>query len=724
MRKAKSKAVSSAAPRARYLNRELSWLEFNQRVLDEALDATNPLLERLKFFCIVNSNLDEFFEVRVAGLKQAAEEGATERSPDGLNVHQTLRAIRQRTKRLVEDAYRCWRQELVPGLARNGIRFHQPEDLDESDLRWLDAYYREQVHPVLTPLAIDPSHPFPELLNKTLNLIIQLHGTFRGELRHWLAVVQVPRPLPRLVRLPRTDSGLQEFVFLGDLIGHYLAELFPGMQIKGSWSFRVTRNSELYIDENEVPNLLRAVEHELDKRRKGAAVRLEIAADCPVSVRTELLTNVGLAEEDLYLIDGPANPTRLMTILEGEYPAELRDRRFTGVVSPALRARSGTEIFLAIRERDILLHHPYESFSGVVEFLESAAADPKVLAIKQTLYRTGGDQRIIGALMNAVKNGKQVTAVVELKARFDEANNIRWSRALEEAGVHVVYGIVGFKIHCKMALVVRADDDGIRRYVHLGTGNYNPGTAKLYTDVSLLTCRPEFGEDATNLFNLLTGICQFQGTKRLLVAPFQMHAEILRLIRRETEHARAGLPGRIVAKMNALVETQVIDALYEASQAGVEVDLIIRGICCLRPGVPGLSESIRVRSIVDRFLEHSRVWHFGNARQPEVYVGSADWMPRNLFRRIEVVFPVLDGRLRDRIISELLELQLADNAKARELLSTGCYVTPSRPRGRASLRSQQRFMELAEKSAGASARAGVGAGFRNLQVRRSGGFKG
>jgi polyphosphate kinase len=581
----------------------------------------------------------------------------------------------------------------------------------------MDAYYREKVHPVLTPLAVDPSHPFPELLNKSLNLIIQLHGTFRGERRRWLAVVQVPRALPRLVELPRAETGGRDYVFMGDLISHHLAELFPGMRIEGAWPFRVTRNSELYIDENEVPNLLRAVEHELDKRRKGAAVRLEVAADCPPSVCGELLSNVGLTVDDLYSVDGPVNPTRLMMVLDGDHPPELKDRRFIGPVLPALRENDAAAIFDAIRERDLLLHHPYDSFSSVVEFLEQAAADPKVLAIKQTLYRTGGDQRVIGALMNAVKNGKQVTAVVELKARFDEANNIRWARALEEAGVHVVYGIVGFKIHCKMALVVRADDDGIRRYMHLGTGNYNPGTAKLYTDLSLLTCRPEFGEDATNLFNLLTGICQFQGTRRLLVAPFQMHAEILRLIRREAEHARAGLPGRVVAKMNALVETRLIDALYEASQSGVEIDLIVRGICCLRPGVRGLSDNIRVRSIVDRFLEHSRIWHFGNAGQPEVYVGSADWMPRNLFRRIEVVFPILDGRLRERIIAEILADQLSDNVKARSLLATGEYVIAAHPPGGEAVRSQGRFMELAENGVATADRSSEGKGPR-MRVRR------
>jgi polyphosphate kinase len=702
-------------PQARYFNRELSWLEFNQRVLDEALDARNPLLERVKFFCIVNSNLDEFFEVRVAGLKQAAEDGVTERTPDGMDVTQTLRAIRRRTLQLVDDAYRCWREELVPSLSHNGIRFHKVERLEPADRQWSEAYYRDQVHPVLTPLAIDPSHPFPQLLNKTLNLIIQLHGHFRGELRRWLAVVQVPRTLPRLVRLPRADSREHDYVFLGDLIGHHLAELFPGMLIEGWWSFRVTRNSELYIDENEVPNLLRAVEHELDKRRKGAAVRLEVSADCPEGVRAELLTNIGLTEDDLYVVDGPVNPTRLMAVLEGDHAPELRDRRFVGPIAPALR--DADDLFSVIRERDILLHHPYDSFTSVVQFLEQAAADPKVLAIKQTLYRTGGDQRIIGALMNAVKNGKQVTAVVELKARFDEANNIRWSRALEEAGVHVVYGIVGFKIHCKAALVVRAEEEGIRRYVHLGTGNYNPSTAKLYTDLSLLTCRPEFGEDVTNLFNLLTGICQFQGTRKLVVAPFEMHARVLELIQREAGHARAGLPARIIVKMNALVETRLIDALYEASQAGVEVDLIIRGICCLRPGVAGLSEKIRVRSIVDRFLEHSRVWYFENARQPEVFVGSADWMPRNLFRRIEVVFPVNDGRLRDRIIEEVLGIQLADNVKARELQPDGSYLIPPLRRASRLLRSQDRFIELATEHAHDRSATGA-ARTRKMKVRR------
>ncbi len=688
------KSQPSVAPApVRYLNRELSWLEFNQRVLDEALNPATPLLERMKFFCITASNLDEFFEVRVASLKQEIEDNVNLRTPDGRTPAETLREVTIRVRRLVDDAYRCWREELKPALAKNGIGFLPTATLDSEDRKWVDAYYRTKVHPVLTPLAIDPSHPFPQLLNKSLNLIVRLTATHTGEVRRRLAVVQVPRVLPRLVRLPRAEARAHDYVFLADLIGAHLADLFPGTQIEGWWTFRVTRNSELYIDEEEVPNLLKAVENELHNRRKGDAVRLEIAADCPADIRAELLDTFSLAEHDLYVIDGPLNPTRLMAVLDGDHAPELHDPRFVAPVAASLRDRE--DLFAAIRERDHLLHHPYESFNSVVEFLEQAAADPKVLAIKQTLYRTGGDQRIIGALMSAVTNGKQVTAVVELKARFDEANNIRWARALEEAGVHVVYGLVGYKIHCKVALVVRADDDGIRRYVHLGTGNYNPSTAKLYTDLSLLTCRPDFGEDATNLFNLLTGICQFQGTRKFVVAHFQMHDRVLELIAREISHAQEGLPARIVVKMNALVEEQIIDALYRASQAGVKIDLIIRGICCLRPGVPGLSENITVRSIVDRFLEHARVWWFENARQPEVFVGSADWMPRNLFRRIEVVFPVEDGNLRDRITGEILERQLSDNVKARHLQPDGTYVTPPLPKGTKARRSQSEFMEMA-----------------------------
>ncbi len=599
-----------------FINRELSWLEFNQRVLDEALNPKTPLLERVKFFCITSSNLDEFFEVRVAGLKQQVESEVVERSLDGLTATETLRAITKRVRHMVEQQYACWREDLRPALAENGIRFLSFDGLKPADFDWIENYYRTQVRPVLTPLAIDPAHPFPQLLNKSLNMMVQLEMPQGGQALRHLAVVQVPRILPRLVRLPREDSS-RDYVFLGHLIGHYLADLFPGTRILGYWRFRVTRNSELYIDEEEVANLLKAVENELHNRRKGDAVRLEVAQDCPPEIRQALLGTLRLEEDDLYLIDGPLNPTRLIAIYEGDHSPELRDPPFVAPVAAAVQGQRG--IFAAIRERDVLLHHPYENFSTVVDFLEQAAVDPDVLAIKQTLYRTGGDTRIVGALMNAVRNGKQVTAVVELRARFDEANNIEWARKLEEAGVHVVYGLVGYKIHGKMCLVVRRDHDGIRRYVHLGTGNYNPTTARTYTDISLLSCRTDLGEDITNLFNLLTGICQ-----------------------------------------------------------------------C----IPGVSENISVRSVVDRFLEHSRIYYFENALQPEIFIGSADWMPRNFVRRIEVLFPIEDGNLRERVMSELLAITLADNVKARQLQPDGSYVLPGPKLGAVERRSQVEFMSL------------------------------
>ncbi len=678
---------------AHFLNRELSWLEFNQRVLDEALDAKNPLLERVKFLCIASSNLDEFFEVRVAGIKQQIESGSVDCSADGLTPSQTLSAVTRRVRRMVEELYRCWRAVLRPALARQGIRFLAISDLTQADLAWLENFYRSEVRPVLTPLAIDPAHPFPLLLNKSLNMIVRLEMQGAGQPIRHLAVVQVPRVLPRLVKLPRED-GRQDYVFLAHLIGHFLGDLFPGTTLLGYWQFRVTRNSELYIDEEEMSNLLKAVEIELHNRRKGDAVRLEIEHDCPPNVRKALLGTFHLGEDDLYIIDGPLNPTRLMAICEGDHSPELRDRPF--LAPRAARLRDHPDLFAAIRQRDILLHHPYESFESVVEFVEKSADDPRVLAIKQTLYRTGGDRRIVGALMNAARNGKQVTAVVELRARFDEANNIQWARQLEEAGVNVVYGLVGYKIHAKLCLIVRREQPAIRRYLHLSTGNYNPSTARFYTDLGLLTCRPDFCEDATKLFNLLTGICQFQPMRKLIVAPFELHARLIALIDGEAEHARQRLPARIVARMNSLVDEQVIQALYRASQAGVKIDLIVRGICCLRPGLAGLSANITVRSIVDRFLEHSRVWYFANACQPRVFISTADWMPRNFFRRIEVAFPIEDGVLADRIVAQVLATSLADNVKARLLQSDGTYRRARPARGETPHRSQFEFISLAE----------------------------
>jgi polyphosphate kinase len=544
----------------------------------------------------------------------------------------------------------------------------------------------------LTPLAIDPAHPFPQLLNKSLNLIVRLEMPRGPEMLKHLAVVQIPRILPRMIPLPRTD-GQMDYVYLGRLIGHHLADLFPGTKIIGYWAFRVTRNSELYIDEEEIANLLKAVENELHNRRKGDAVRLEIDFDCPAQIRDALLKTLRLAEDDQYLIDGPLNPTRLMALYQGDHSPELRDPPFVAPIAVPLRNKG--DLFAAIRERDILLHHPYENFLSVIELLEQAASDPDVLAIKQTLYRTGGDSRIIGALENAVNTGKQVTAVVELRARFDEANNIQWARRLEENGVHVVYGLVGYKIHAKSCLIVRREGLDIRRYAHLATGNYNPATARLYTDLGLLTCRPEIGEDITNFFNLLTGICQFQGMQKLVVAPFELHDRMLQLIEQEAENAAHGLPARIIAKINSLSDEKTIAALYRASQAGVKIDLIVRGLCCLRPGVKGLSENITVRSIVDRFLEHSRIFYFENACQPKVFLASADWLPRNFFRRIELAFPIEDGVLRERIINEILAVSLADNTKARFLASDGSYHRAKPLNGDKPRRSQIEFVELA-----------------------------
>jgi polyphosphate kinase len=703
-------------PPEHFLNRELSWLEFNQRVLDEARDGSNPLLERLKFFTIVSSNLDEFFEVRVARLKQEVEAGQGERRLDGRTASETLSAVIKRVRRMVADQYACWREELQPALAQHQISILPVAALGKADRAWLEVFYWQQVHPVLTPLAIDPAHPFPQLLNKSLNLIVRLEMRKNHETHKHMAVVQLPAILPRLVQLPRRD-GRREYVYLGDLIGCYLADIFPGTTILGWWPFRVTRNSELYIDEEEENNLLQAVEMELHNRRRGDAVRLEIDHRCPPTIRDALLKTLRLTDEDLHLIDGPLNPTRLMALYQGDHSPELRDPPFVG--QPARDLRGVEDIFAAIRQRDVLLHHPYEHFDSVVHFLESAAQDKDVLAIKMTLYRTGGDERIVGALMNAVNNGKQVTAVVELRARFDEANNIQWARRLEENGVHVVYGLVGFKIHAKATLVVRREKQEIRRYVHLATGNYNPTTARLYTDLGLLTCRPDFGEDATNLFNLLTGICQFQGMRRLIVAPFDLHRRLLELIQRETDHARRSLPARIIVKVNSLAEPELINALYQASQAGVQIDLIIRGICCLRPGVPGLSENIRVRSIVGRFLEHPRIYYFENACDPDVFIGSADWLPRNLFRRIETVVPIVDGILRERLIHEILGPALADNTKARELMPDGRY-RPVQREAKAKVRhSQAEFIQHAMSEAAPRQAAGKAAKYPRLKLAPS-----
>jgi polyphosphate kinase len=675
------------------INRDLSWLAYNERVLEESLDASTPLLERVKFFCMFSANLDEFFETRVAALKQQIESAAAHRSPDGLTPTEIFHAIIRRARELVARQYACWRNDIRVALAENGIRFQNFDELSKSDRSWVDHYYQAQVRPVLTPLGLDPAHPFPKLLNKSLNSIVQMDLTENGERRRRLAVVQVPRILPRLVKLPRRKSHEQHYVFQGELISHYLANLFPGADILGCWHFRVTRNTELYNDEEEAAALLAPVEADLRKRRRGDAVRLEVQQGCPLEIREMLLENLRLEEDDLFIIDGPLNPIRLMAVAEGDHSPELRDPPFVALAAAELREE--TDLFAAIRRGDILLHHPYENFSSVTDFLRQAAADPKVLAIKQTLYRTGGDLPIYGALMDAARNGKQVTAVVELKGRSDQSGDTLWARRLEEEGIQVVYGLVGCKVHAKMCLAVRKDDDAIRRYLHLSTGNYNPTTARSYTDLGLLTCRPEFGEDATNLFNLLTGICQFPGTKKLVVAPFELQGRIIGLIDRETANAQGGLPARIIAKMNALEDPLTIAAICRASQAGVKIDLIVRRVCCLRPQIPGVSENVTVRRIVDRFVEHSRIFYFENACQPEVWLASADWTPTHFFRRIEVAFPIDDGNLRERLRGQVLETLLADNVKVRFLQANGAWRRPRQRRNAPSHRSQAELLEAA-----------------------------
>ena len=718
-----------------FVNRELSWLNFNQRVLEEALDAANPLLERLKFLAIATSNLDEFFEIRVAGLQRQSENGSQKTEADGMRPAQILDEIQQRVTRMVQEQYRCYNREIVPGLAAHGVDLLTVEDLDEQGKAWCAQYFQEQVFPVLTPLAIDPSHPFPQLLNKSLNLAVLLDaprsGPAQGALfENWnpsqagrLGVVQVPRVLPRLVELPTEISGPgpTDYVFLSSLIGSHIAQLFPGLRVLGCYAFRVTRNSELYIDEDEADNLLEAMHEHLQKRRRGDAVRLEVQRGCDPQVKEMLLRTFELEPIDLYEVDGPINLTRLMTVYSAVRKRELKDAPFAPVVPPRLRQmESAKDLFGTIRREDILLHHPFESFQPVVDFISLAADDPQVLAIKQTLYRTSGDSPIVKALMRAAQNGKQVTALVELKARFDEENNIQWARAMEDAGVHVLYGLVGLKTHCKMALVVRREDKEIRRYVHLGTGNYNEVTARLYTDIGLLTARPEIGDDVAKIFNLLTGMGQSPDLLRLHMAPFRLHDSFLALIERETNYAtrrrkaESGMRNKksaknphsalriphskaphIIVKMNSLVDPRIIKALYRASQAGVEVDLIIRGICCLRPGVAGVSENITVRSIVDRYLEHSRIFYFHNDGNEEIYCGSADWMPRNFFRRIETVFPILDTDLKKRLRDEILDTYLRDNSKARLMKSDGCYHRARRRANEKPRRAQQILMQKA-----------------------------
>src|SRR5437762_6894007 len=621
-----------------FINRELSWLEFNRRVLEEAQDATQPLMERVKFLTIVSSNLDEFFEIRVAGIKQQIESETSEVGADGLSPTETFNRIEKVVRELVATQYALWKGELLPELAEKGSRVLEVAELNAKRAAWARKFFQEEVFPMLTPLAVDASHPFPQLLNKSHNLLVRARTKRGGEPMH--AIVQVPRVLPRLILMPREKGEIEPwvYIYLASLIKQHIGELFPGLILDGVHAFRVTRNSDLYIDEEEAENLLRTIEQELRRSSRGNAVRLEVEADCPRDFRDLLLAFFDLQEADLYKLDGPLSMTHLMPLVTNDAFAKSKDRPFQPSTHPALPPHA--DIFEVMRKQDILLHHPYESFDPVVRFIESAATDPQVLAIKITLYRTSGDSPIVEALIEAANNGKQVTALVELRARFDEAANIRWARQLEEAGAHVVYGVVGLKTHCKALLVVRRDSDRLRQYVHLGTGNYHHRTARIYTDFSLLTSAPELTEEVAIVFNTLTGLAGYPGLKKLMVAPFDLSERLIKLIERERDHARAGKPARIIAKLNSLVDEAIIEKLYEASSAGVKIDLIVSGICCLRLRVPGLSENIRVISIVGRFLEHSRVYYFENAGQAEIYLSSADWMPRNFYRRVEVAFPL------------------------------------------------------------------------------------
>ena len=649
-----------------FVNRETSWLEFNQRVLDQAFSEDNPILERLKFLCIVSSNLDEFFEVRVAGLKQQMQTESSETGPDGLSAKETLALISARTQRMVEDQYRCWRDHIAPALDAQRIRFHNYPDVPEDERAYFEKYFRETIYPVLTPLAVDPAHPFPQLLNKSLNVIVELDGE---GLNTDIAVVQAPRILPRVVPFSKRTDG-DDYVFLGNIIQAHVDTLFRGVTVKGAHLFRVTRNSNLYVDEEEASNLLHAIEEELRKVKRGAAVRLEVKHDCPDRVLKRLLDIFNLEEEDVSRIDGPLNLSRLMPLAMQIDRPDLRYKRFTPCSVVSLDTES--DLFYHIRKGDILLHHPYDSFQTVVDFLVQAAEDPQVLAIKQTLYRTSSDSPIVQALITAARNGKQVTAVIELKARFDEAANIQWARMMRESGVDVVYGVTGLKTHAKAMLIIRSEGESIRRYAHMGTGNYHPSTAKIYTDLSLLTCREALTSELAETFNCLTGVSRFPVMKELMVAPWRLCEGFHELIENEIAHARAGRPCGIYAKVNSLVEEGIIEALYRASAAGVPIRLLVRGMCAVRVGIPGVSENIEVRSLVGRFLEHSRIYRFENGGDVRIYLGSSDWMPRNLFRRVETVFPIkAPGMIQHA--DEILSWFWKDNVKSQVMQPDGVY---------------------------------------------------
>jgi polyphosphate kinase len=678
---AESGVASSLGPEC-FINRELSWLEFNLRVLEEAENPANPLLERLKFLAIFSSNLDEFFMVRVSGLREQAfgESAPQDYAPDGMTALEQLKAIAARTQELVARQYRCLRESVYPALQAEGFQLLRYQGLEGPQREQVDRFFRERALPILTPMAVDPAHPSPRYHNRGLYLGAMLDRREGFGPKRMFAVVQVPQVLPRIVTLDGAEPGRLPFVLLEDIVSARLPELFGGFEVESWTTFRITRDSDLELLEQESDDMLRLIEDRLKARQRGQAVRMEIAAQADEAISRMIVEEEGLQGNEgqsdrygeVYRIDGPLDLTALWELHRLPGYERLHDKPFTPRPPRGLERR-GTDIFSAIAHRDIFLHHPYESFDPVVEFVTTAASDPRVLAIKQTLYRTSGDSPIPRALIAAAESGKHVTALVELKARFDEANNVSWARQMERAGVHVVFGFLDLKTHCKVSLVVRQEGQGLRRYVHLGTGNYNPATALFYTDIGLFTANEAIAEDASALFNLLTGYSQGHEWQRLIVAPEQLHRRTIELIEEQARRAEAGLPSRIFAKLNSLVDHRVIDALYRASRAGVPCDIIARGICCLRPGVPGLSETIRVRSIVDRFLEHSRLYVFGPDEEAQVFFSSADWMPRNFFRRVEVMVPVLDAEITARILREIVPVYLADNTRARELGAEGGF---------------------------------------------------
>ncbi len=664
-------------PAEHFLNRELALLDFNRRVLGQAADPRVPLLERLRFLCIVSSNLDEFFEIRVAGLREQIKLGATAPGADGRPVQEVYRQVSAEAHALVADQYELLNTAILPSLAAEGIIFLRRSKWNPQQQEWVRGYFFREVMPVLTPIGLDPAHPFPRVLNKSLNFAIELEGKDAFGRSSGAAIVQAPRALPRVIRLPQELAGAPYgFVFLSSVLHAHVGELFAGMNVLGCYQFRVTRNSDLFVDEEEIKNLRLAVQGELPQRHFGDGVRLEVADNCSEAMADFLLQQFGLGREELYRVHGIVNLVRLIQIPDLVDRADLKYPPFHPGLPKVMGKRY--DIFANLRKQDVLVHHPYQSFSPVIDFLEQAVDDPQVVAIKMTVYRTGTDSILMEHLVRAAQQGKEVTVVVELMARFDEETNVGWATRLEAVGAHVIYGVFGYKTHAKMLLVVRREetegnDRGslLRRYVHLGTGNYHPRTAKLYTDFGLLTCNEELGADVNEVFKQLTGLGRASKLNHLWLAPFTLHENMLAAVRAETEHARAGKRARIIAKMNALVEPEIVEALYEASLAGVEIDLIVRGVCILRPGIPGLSEHIRVRSVIGRFLEHTRIFYFHADGAERVYLSSADWMERNFFRRIELCFPILEPRLKRRVIKEGLKPYLADNCQAWEMNANG-----------------------------------------------------